>query len=62
MMATALRVPVDQIKRLEAALRRHETLKPDYADAYENRGLVKRMIRDIKGGEADAARAKQLRR
>ena len=26
MMATALRVPVDQIERLEAALRRHETL------------------------------------
>src|SRR6266404_4254759 len=26
MMATAPRVPVDQIERLEAALRRHETL------------------------------------
>jgi hypothetical protein len=36
-------------------------LDPNLAGAFELRSLAKRMVGDLKGGEADAATAKRLR-
>jgi tetratricopeptide (TPR) repeat protein len=35
-------------------------LNPNYADAFNNRGLVKRAKGDFAGGDADIAKASQL--
>jgi tetratricopeptide (TPR) repeat protein len=35
-------------------------LNPNYAEAYNNRGLAKRAKGDFAGGDADIAKAKQL--